>query len=73
MFTGLVEGVGELIGLTPLAGGLRLAVKTSFPAGELTLGESVAVAGACLTVVAWRRPRPASRCRPRPWPARLSP
>ncbi len=52
MFTGLVEGVGELVGLTPMAGGLRLAVKTSFPATELTLGESVAVAGACLTVVA---------------------
>ena len=52
MFTGLVEGVGELVGLTPMAEGLRLAVKTSFPAGELTLGESVAVAGACLTVVA---------------------
>ena len=57
MFTGLVEGVGELVGLTPMAGGLRLAVKTSFPAGELTLGESVAIAGACLTVVALDPPR----------------
>ena len=56
MFTGLVEGVGELVGLTPMAGGLRLAVKTSFPATELTLGESVAVAGACLTVVALAPP-----------------
>ena len=52
MFTGLVEGVGEIVGLTPMAEGLRLAVKTSFPAAELTLGESVAVGGACLTVVA---------------------
>ena len=52
MFTGLVEGVGEIVGLTPMAEGLRLTVKTSFPAAELTLGESVAVAGACLTVVA---------------------
>jgi riboflavin synthase len=57
MFTGLVEGVGEIVGLTPMAGGLRLAVKTSFPAGELSLGESVAVAGACLTVVAIEAPR----------------
>jgi riboflavin synthase len=56
MFTGLVEGVGELVGLTSVAGGLRLAVKTSFPARELTLGESVAVAGACLTVVALAPP-----------------
>jgi len=57
MFTGLVEGVGVLAGLTPLAEGLRLAVKTSFPVSELTLGESVAVAGACLTVVTLDAPR----------------
>ncbi len=52
MFTGLVEGIGEIAGLSPGAEGLRIAVRTSFPAAELTLGESVAVAGACLTVVA---------------------
>jgi riboflavin synthase len=57
MFTGLVEGVGELAGITPMAEGLRLTVKTSFPAAELTLGESVAVAGACLTAVAIAPPR----------------
>jgi riboflavin synthase len=51
MFTGLVEGVGVIMALTPMAEGLRLTLKTSFPAGELTLGESVAVAGACLTAV----------------------
>lgn len=52
MFTGLVEGVGEITEITRLAEGLRLTVAPPFPAGELTLGESVAVAGACLTVVA---------------------
>lgn len=52
MFTGLVEGVGEIAGLTPQAEGLRITVKTSFPAAELVLGESVAVCGSCLTVVA---------------------
>ena len=56
MFTGLVEGIGEIVGLTAMAEGLRLAVKTSFPAAELVLGESVAVAGACLTVVALAPP-----------------
>ncbi len=56
MFTGLVEGVGELVGLRPQAEGLRIVVKTSFPAAELVLGESVAVAGACLTVVAINPP-----------------
>src|SRR4030042_4622705 len=57
MFTGLVEGVGEIVALSSLAEGLRLAVKTSFPASDLTLGESVAIAGSCLTVVALDAPR----------------
>ncbi len=52
MFTGLVEGTGEISGMAPMAEGLRITVRTSFPAAELTLGESVAVSGACLTVVA---------------------
>ncbi|MFZ0051030.1 MAG: riboflavin synthase [Desulfobaccales bacterium] len=52
MFTGLVEGVGEIVGLRPLAEGLKVTLKTPFPVAELSLGESVAVAGACLTVVA---------------------
>ncbi len=51
MFTGLVEGVGEIRGSSRLAEGLRLTVALPFPADELALGESVSVAGACLTVV----------------------
>ena len=73
MFTGLVEGVGEILGLTSMAEGLRLAVKNSFPAGELVLGESVAVAGACLTVVALAAPGPASKFPRKPWPTPLFP
>jgi riboflavin synthase len=56
MFTGLVEGIGEIQGLASGAEGLRLTVRTSFPASELSLGESVAVAGTCLTVVALSPP-----------------
>jgi riboflavin synthase len=51
MFTGLVEGVGDIIEARRVAEGLRLAVAPPFPAAGLTLGESVAVSGACLTVV----------------------
>jgi riboflavin synthase len=56
MFTGLVEGKGVIKGLNPLAEGLRITVQPSFPAAELTLGESVALNGACLTVVAINPP-----------------
>jgi len=64
MFTGLVEGTGEITGLTPQAEGLRLTVRTSFAAAELSLGESVAVAGACLTVVALTPPAAAFEVSP---------
>lgn len=52
MFTGLVEGMGTVRELTPLPSGSghRLTLQTPF-ASELTLGESVAINGACLTVV----------------------
>lgn len=54
MFTGIVEGVGHITEMRRTAEGLRLAVAPPFPVGELALGESVAVSGACLTVVAAR-------------------
>lgn len=49
MFTGLIEGLGEVVGLAPMEGGSRLRVRSGL-APELVLGESVAVNGACLTV-----------------------
>jgi riboflavin synthase len=51
MFTGLVEGVGDITEMRRMAEGVRLAVAPPFPVAELALGESVAVSGACLTVV----------------------
>jgi riboflavin synthase len=54
MFTGLIEGVGTISDLSRRGESLRLGLAPPFPVGELVLGESVAVAGACLTVVAVR-------------------
>ena len=54
MFTGIVEGVGHITEMRRMAESLRLAVAPPFPVGELVLGESVSVSGACLTVVAVR-------------------
>ena len=51
MFTGIVEEVGTVAEVTPLAGGRRLRLACSF-AAELAVDESVAVDGVCLTVVA---------------------
>ena len=48
MFTGIVTAVGRVRETRPESGGLDLAIEA--PYGDLALGESVAVDGACLTV-----------------------
>ncbi len=53
MFTGLVEDVGRIARATHHADALELVIEpTAMPVAELTLGESVACDGACLTVTA---------------------
>ncbi len=53
MFTGLVEALGTVRRLEPDGtGGAHLVLAAPAFAAELTVGESVAVNGACLTVVA---------------------
>jgi riboflavin synthase len=51
MFTGLVETVGEVVEVKPTSAGFRLGLTTAL-SGELTPGDSLAVNGVCLTVVA---------------------
>jgi riboflavin synthase len=52
LFTGIVEDVGRIARGEDLAAGKRLWVATSLPVAEFEMGESVAIAGACMTVVA---------------------
>jgi len=52
MFTGLVEDTGQLLRVDPKPGGRRLAIRTSLAPAGLALGDSLAVNGICLTVVA---------------------
>jgi riboflavin synthase len=51
MFTGLVEAIGELAERAATPAGYRLRIATPL-AAELALGDSLAVNGVCLTVVA---------------------
>jgi riboflavin synthase len=51
MFTGLVETVGEVTEVKPMTAGSRLRLSTGL-APELANGDSLAVNGVCLTVVA---------------------
>ena len=51
MFTGLIEEVGTVIRVKHVSQGVRLRVTTNTSPLNLVLGDSIAVDGACLTVV----------------------
>ncbi|MCA1857799.1 riboflavin synthase [Massilia oculi] len=56
MFTGIVAAVGKITSVTPLVGGsfagVRLAVDAGpLPLADVALGDSIAINGACMTVV----------------------
>ncbi|RRN58829.1 riboflavin synthase [Pseudoxanthomonas sp. SGNA-20] len=59
MFTGIIEGVGRLAAREPRGGDVRFSFATgTLPwlgsgGGDVRLGESIAVNGVCLTVVAF--------------------
>lgn len=51
MFTGLVEEVGEIVGLEPVGDSLRLSVRGPVVTADAGHGDSIAVSGVCLTVI----------------------
>ncbi|WP_369940289.1 riboflavin synthase [Xanthomonas medicagonis] len=54
MFTGIIEGVGRLAARQPQGGDVRFTFATgSLPFADVQLGESIAVNGVCLTVIAF--------------------
>lgn len=54
MFTGLIQAVGALHAREARGGDLRLTIATgALPMHDIALGESIAVSGVCLTVVAF--------------------
>ncbi|MDR1076230.1 MAG: riboflavin synthase [Xanthomonadaceae bacterium] len=54
MFTGIIEGVGRLAARDPRGGDVRLTIATgSLPFERAGMGESIAVNGVCLTVIAF--------------------
>ncbi|MBF0294022.1 MAG: riboflavin synthase [Magnetococcales bacterium] len=55
MFTGLIEELGSVRAVEKSAADWVLWVRCGFAAEPVRLGDSIAVSGACLTVVEWRR------------------
>lgn len=53
MFTGIVQAVGRIATAQPAADGVRLSVEVGgLDASDLAVGDSIAVSGCCLTIVA---------------------
>jgi len=57
MFTGIIEATARVERAEPKGGGSRLVLATARPLAKLAIGESIAVAGACLTVTSMRERR----------------
>lgn len=51
MFTGIIEDLGTVAGIKRSPNGAVLTIRTALPVARITLGESIAISGACLTVV----------------------
>jgi riboflavin synthase len=51
MFTGIIEGLGTISAIRPAARGKRLTIEADFALDQTKLGDSIAVNGACLTIV----------------------
>ena len=55
MFSGIVEDLGKVESLKPTEKGALITVGTGLPSAKIKIGDSIAVSGACLTVVAKTR------------------
>ena len=52
MFTGLVETVGSIVAIADQPPGKRFTIDTGFVAEDVAMGDSIAINGCCLTVIA---------------------
>lgn len=51
MFTGIIEGLGTITEIRPSGRGKRLLIDADFPLDQTKIGDSIAVSGACVTVI----------------------
>lgn len=51
MFTGLIEDIGQIVEVENLQGSKKFSVKVNLPLDDIKIGASVAINGACQTVI----------------------
>ncbi len=52
MFSGIIEDLGKVAGIAQRDEGVVLTLRTGMPIAKIKIGDSIAVNGACLTVIA---------------------
>src|SRR5437870_1118018 len=57
MFTGIVEGTGQVESIAPHGNAYRIAIDLGALSEGVARGDSVAIDGTCLTAVVLRRPK----------------
>ena len=55
MFSGIIEDLGKVADLKQSADGALITLRTALPVAKIKIGDSIAVNGACLTVIAKAR------------------
>jgi len=55
MFTGIVEGVGQILEIKPRPQQLQIKIQSPFPLKGTQLGDSIAIDGCCLTVTRFQK------------------
>ncbi|MBT8386237.1 MAG: riboflavin synthase [Ignavibacteria bacterium] len=51
MFTGIIEEIGKISSIKPIAGGIRIKISTSKILDDISVNDSVCVSGVCLTAI----------------------
>ena len=64
MFTGIIEGIGEIKSIIPDKGGFLIEIFSSFPLEDTKIGDSISVDGVCLTVEEIKKNRFKARLSP---------
>ena len=57
MFTGIIEGLGTISGIKPSGQSRAMAINADYELDHTKIGDSIAVNGACLTVVSFSEKR----------------
>ncbi|NNG27320.1 MAG: riboflavin synthase, partial [Ignavibacteriaceae bacterium] len=51
MFTGIIEEIGKISSIQPIAGGMRIKIYAKKILEDISVDDSVCISGVCLTII----------------------